>query len=396
MHWIKTASGTINAVVDGKPYSIATDHPHYTKILQAIRSNDESAFITHADLPKKITSFVSGRVQVKDCEVYFDGHKVESDSLIKRIQEYIEKGQSPLPLINFLDRVRQNPSNHVNTRLFPFLENNDIKITPEGMLLGYKCVRDDWMDFRTGTFDNHIGNVCQMERRMVSDDFAKDCESGLHIGSINYAQTFEPNKSHRIIIVEFDPADVVSVPIYAGHTKLRACKYRVIQEYGKALDESPVYTSQAPVQPVPPEPVKPAAPLVDVTLATAVLAPPVVDEPNPEDICAKCDECRHDCECPDGFEKSELCADCGCTECDCDEHCPDCHEHYDDCQCDDDEDDDEDDSDLEDEDDDPFLDDEDDEDDEDDTCPECGEYDCVCEEDDDDDDSDLDDDDEEE
>jgi hypothetical protein len=48
------------------------------------------------------------------------------------------------------------------------------------------------------------------------------------------------------VIVEVDPADVVSVP-YSDANKLRTCKYRVVSDYQGALD-NPLHSPESPYE----------------------------------------------------------------------------------------------------------------------------------------------------
>jgi hypothetical protein len=66
-----------------------------------------------------------------------------------------------------------------------------------------------------------------MDRRYVCADNGNPCGPGLHIGSKNYATNWAGNG--RVMVVEFSPEHVVSVP-NAEHEKLRVYRYRVVGE----------------------------------------------------------------------------------------------------------------------------------------------------------------------
>jgi hypothetical protein len=55
------------------------------------------------------------------------------------------------------------------------------------------------------------------------------------LGSHEYANSFKG--SGRMLVVKINPKDVVSVPGDCSHQKLRTCRYEVIAEEGRKLDE---------------------------------------------------------------------------------------------------------------------------------------------------------------
>ena len=87
------------------------------------------------------------------------------------------------------------------------------------------------------TISNKVGNVVEVPRNTVDDNWRLDCSSGLHVGSIEYVRNFCANDQNRVVIVKVNPADVVAVPEYEC-TKLRTCKYEVVGEYDAALLEA--------------------------------------------------------------------------------------------------------------------------------------------------------------
>lgn len=76
-----------------------------------------------------------------------------------------------------------------------------------------------------------------MARNLVDPNAAVGCSRGFHVGSLNYADKHYHSGSGRIIIVEVDPKDAVSVPHESEH-KLRTCKYKVISDYTGLLEQN--------------------------------------------------------------------------------------------------------------------------------------------------------------
>ncbi|KAI9549450.1 hypothetical protein GHT06_001850 [Daphnia sinensis] len=87
--------------------------------------------------------------------------------------------------------------------------------------LGIQKVRDNYMDCHTGTMDNSVGKIVEMDRNLVNDNKDQTCSAGLHFCSESYLNCFG---GERIVIVKINPADVVSIPSDYNDAKGRACK----------------------------------------------------------------------------------------------------------------------------------------------------------------------------
>ena len=100
-------------------------------------------------------------------------------------------------------------------------------LTPNGNFLAYKGVTSDFKDHYSGKFDNNVGSVLEMRRNGVCDDSHMGCSSGFHAGSYEYAKGYASGGGH-LLLVEINPADVVSVPHDCSCQKLRTSKYKVV------------------------------------------------------------------------------------------------------------------------------------------------------------------------
>jgi hypothetical protein len=137
----------------------------------------------------------------------------------------------------------QNPSKRAVEELYGFLEKGNLPLTPDGHFLAYKKVRQDFKDCHTGTMDNSVGQVVEMERNAVDDDQNRTCSAGLHFCSKEYLPHFGGHDA-RTVILKINPRDVVSIPTDYNNAKGRACRYEVIGELGVHPDQAFV----APVQ----------------------------------------------------------------------------------------------------------------------------------------------------
>jgi hypothetical protein len=226
-----TGTGKIAAVVNGRPYSIASDHPNYNKIIGAIKSQDWTSFVTLADVTSQVKQYTTtDGVEIVDGAVIYKGEAIHN-SLTTRIVKFMGEGLPFQPLVRFLENLMNNPSKRAVDELYTFLEVGELPITEDGCFLAYKNVRANYMDIHSGTFSNKIGDVCEMPRNRVCDDSERTCSSGLHFCSIAYLPHFSDSDGGHTMIVKINPADVVSIPKDYNNTKGRACKYEVIAEY---------------------------------------------------------------------------------------------------------------------------------------------------------------------
>lgn len=161
------------------------------------------------------------------------------------------------PLGAFLKRLERNPSPASRSQLFGWLRAGGFTITREGLIVGYKSVRDDGLsahagkepvtvvhsDGTTETVTGHVpypvGATVWMPRHLVDDDRNSACSVGLHVGTYSYAQNF----SQQMLVVLVDPADVVSVPVDASAQKMRVCRLRVAAIHdGEQISEAVIET----------------------------------------------------------------------------------------------------------------------------------------------------------
>lgn len=237
-------------VIDGAPHTINKTHITYSKVVDAIKAGLWDTVKELINPAKAITTFSKGNVAVVDGEMFWRGQVFHS-ALATRIVKMLEDGFDIDPMINFMHNLMQNPSKRAVDELYGFLEKNSLPITPDGCFLAYKKVRDDYKDVHSGTMDNSVGRVVEMERNMVDDNRDNTCSTGLHFCSHSYLSSFSGD---RVVIVKVNPADVVSVPSDYNNAKGRTCRYEVIGEVdAKPVDSvefnKPVQTNASTLEP---------------------------------------------------------------------------------------------------------------------------------------------------
>ena len=235
--------GNLTLILNNKAHQVLPDHINYKMILEALPTATNDELLELVDIETAVAAFSQGQVEVKNGKVLFEGEEVHG-SISKRILEFMSKGLPFEPLVKFLENLMNNPSMQSQTELYDFLEHENLPITEDGYFLAYKAVSKDFKDKWRGSFDNRVGQVCEMRRAKVDDNRGRGGSAGLHAGALNYVATYgSVDAGDHIVIVKINPEDVVSVPSDCNCEKLRTCKYEVVGEYqGELL--KPLYKSE--------------------------------------------------------------------------------------------------------------------------------------------------------
>ena len=229
---------SLTCVINGKSLTMEQDNPAFKVAVKTILKEEWDNLADLFDTGKAVENFAEGNVKVEDGEVYYKDEIVHGH-VVGRILDLMSGDKPYKSVIRFLDKLMSNPSSRAVNELYAFLEHKSMPLTPEGNFLAYKGVREDFTDWHSGKFDNKVGDVNEMLRRKVCDDYNIGCSSGFHAGSLEYAKQYG-NGGH-LMVVEIDPADVVSVPLDCDQQKLRTCKYKVVALFEKKLEEPVVY-----------------------------------------------------------------------------------------------------------------------------------------------------------
>jgi hypothetical protein len=230
----------IVVVIGNKSHTVSKTHISYQKVLDAIKANDWDTVKDVIEPKKVVLNYGQGNVSVQGEALFWKGEELHS-TLAMRMIRMLQEGFPVEPMVAFMENLMQNPSKRAVTELYGFLEKNQLPITPDGHFLAYKKVRGDFLDCHTGSMDNSVGKVVEMERNRVDDDKTQTCSTGLHFCGMSYLNHFG---GERTVIVKINPRDVVSIPTDYNEAKGRACRYEVIGELGVNPEEA--FT--APVQ----------------------------------------------------------------------------------------------------------------------------------------------------
>lgn len=253
---------SLTLFLDGKPHTLRKDHPNFQVARKAILNGETECLADLVDVEKAIENFVEGDIEVKDEIVYYKSHRLHG-VVVDKLLEMLRAGlKDSAPITNFISRLQANPSANSVSELYSFMSYKSLPNTPEGKVLGYKGVQSDYWS-STGNADtivlqgetnerhqilNSVGSTIEVARRCVDDNKDNHCSFGLHVGSYDYANDWA-GANGRLLVVEFDPADAVSVPTDCDFQKLRVSKYKVVSDITDTRKElnKPVYEANKPI-----------------------------------------------------------------------------------------------------------------------------------------------------
>jgi len=242
------SQNSITVLLGGIPKVVDATHPNYHKVLEAIKANDVDSIEKLIDVSRAIVSYSKGKVKISNGVVYYGDVELENYA-VDKLLELMNEGFDITPLTNFLANLMENPSYRAVKELYKFLEVGGIPITEDGYFMVYKKVTSDFKDIYTRTFDNSVGKVVEIPRNMVDEDSSRTCSSGLHVCSYSYLSHFGNGTSDRVVLCKVNPKDVVSIPADYDNTKMRVCRYEVVdvvKENKDILRETKVYVTETP------------------------------------------------------------------------------------------------------------------------------------------------------
>jgi len=251
--YIKDNNGRFTVVVENQPHEFDSTHPEYAGLVECVQTGDTEEFIQLMEVGTVIENWSEGNFEFRDGFLYYEDEQV-ADQPTVRIIELIKNGWDYKPMLAYLDRLYNNVSNRAVMESYNWCSHKGLPITPDGFLVGYKGVKvyngedttdkmgrnlkqGDLVDIYTGnSFRNNEGDDCGMKRRQVSDDCNQGCAAGLHVGTYEYACDWA-GAGGKVVLVKFDPADIVSVPSDCQFQKMRVSNYTVMSIARDIIEE---------------------------------------------------------------------------------------------------------------------------------------------------------------
>ena len=255
---IKDGQGHWTVTLNGQPHLFDPSHPHYTSLIQCVHAGDADEFVNLLNTGLQVENWSEGDFEFRDGLLYFEDEQVAKDPT-NRIVECLQQGFPHQFMMNYLTNLYDNVSERAVQESYKWSSHKGLPITEDGMLVGYKGVRHyagetiqgkngeikegDLVDIYTGnSFRNNVGDTASMKRRQVCDDHTQGCDSGLHVGTYDYACNWAGNTG-VVVLVKFNPKDIVSVPSDCECQKMRVSSYEVISIAREQLEE-PVYSDE--------------------------------------------------------------------------------------------------------------------------------------------------------
>jgi len=253
LNHIKSNDNHWTVVIEGQPHQFDHTHPNYNGLVESVMGGDSETFIELVNTGSFIENWSEGNFEFRDGFLYYEDEQVASQPT-DRIVGLIKQGYDHKPMLAYLDNLYQNVSNRAVMESYNWCSHKGLPITEDGMLIGYKGVvlysgndcKDkmgrtltdgDMVDKYTGnSFRNNPGDKNKMNRREVSDNCNVGCAAGLHVGTFEYANDWA-GRSGVVVLVKFNPANIVSVPTDFQFSKMRVSEYEVIAIAREQLEE---------------------------------------------------------------------------------------------------------------------------------------------------------------
>ena len=230
---------------DGETRSLESSNRLFPNVLEIVKSGLDNETLARAfsemSFTEVLTKFSDGALLI-DCEarrvvMYPDTpHEVTftnalADKMLAECYNNLD-GKEFTTLTSFAKKLALAGSEDVIAELFDFISATDISIDEEGYVICWKKVRDDYKDIYTATFDNSVGQVCEIPAHTVDADRTRTCSTGLHVCSKSYLPHFgaRVGEGSRVVKVRVHPRDFIAIPTDYGNAKARVSRYEVIAD----------------------------------------------------------------------------------------------------------------------------------------------------------------------
>lgn len=245
VHFI-VSGGDINLVIGNENYVVSKNHVANAQIMDYLIEHDmretevdADQLLTFLNVRKAIAYFSDGLIEIKDDVFHYDGQPFE-DVVTEAIMKMIDEGQPVKYLVRFFEKLMLCPFPECRVAFFEWVQKFGLHITPDGDVIGYKSVQENYLDWYSSTYENTPGSSHEIDPNKVDKRNLAACGTGFHIGTLDYARTFHQHHSgvkYNIVICKFSPAGICSVE---GTTfKCRVCRYFVMSLHETSEKEMP-------------------------------------------------------------------------------------------------------------------------------------------------------------
>lgn len=251
---------TLSVVIDFRPTIIPSSHPNFQKLCELVENprTTEADITPLINIPKAIETFTGGNVTVINGRLFYKGFEVKNN-LASVILNFVKQGKDAAakPFEMFMEKAHQNPDPRAVEGLYDWVVAGKLPITPDGDILAWKIVQNDYYSKRSGKqgkLRHAIGDVVEEPRHETDPDPDRTCSIGIHFCSLEYIEKGNygsMDSGDRIVAVAISPTDVVAFPRDYKLSKGRCCRLKVVgevdwQKVKTFYDDKPVYSGWEP------------------------------------------------------------------------------------------------------------------------------------------------------
>ena len=202
---------------------------------QKVTEEDYEFFKELHDTSNLVKSWSNGKLEITATSVKYQGKEL-TDQLGEFLLEKFLRDPHDVDAFNawtkFIENLSKHHSMKINKNLFSFLQKQDLFISEDGFVYGFKAVREDYKDLYSGTVDWTPGKTVErFARNQVDDDSSKTCSQGYHLASWNY-MNFYARSGSPILLCRVAIEDISSIPDDHNNEKCRATYIESIQTLG--------------------------------------------------------------------------------------------------------------------------------------------------------------------
>ena len=232
----------ISLVHNNETHIIPRSAINYNQVKDALLNADYDSIPNILDAKKTLETHSNGLVSCNGEVVTYKGEEIHNSACAKLLNLIADGYINIDPWLLFIGKLMENPSHNSREQAYKFIEHKGMPLTKDGNIIGYKGVNANYTDRYSGKFDNSVGQRLSMSRANVDDNINNGCSQGFHVGSHDYADSWGGSDG-KLMLIEFSPKDIVSVPHCSEYAKLRVCEYLVTAECldRKILNDSGVY-----------------------------------------------------------------------------------------------------------------------------------------------------------
>ena len=233
---------TLTVIKDGRCYTVSSSNPNFVKIKALLISGKHNEVPDLLDVRKSIEKMGQGDITIVGNTVKYQGRDIPNYQSQKLISMHRDGHKDIIPYKNFIKRLDANISFRAKEEFPRFMDSQEFMIDLEGFVYAFRGLQDNYYSVMgntstrvlkgkvnaQGQIFNGVGEEIEVERADVDDNCNRTCSYGVHVGHEEYARGWSRGK---VVLVKFDPKDVVSVPTDCNGRKCRVCHYWVVSDY---------------------------------------------------------------------------------------------------------------------------------------------------------------------